>query len=640
MLTATEEYQKALRMGQRDYQIHLAKGHYPYLQVLDEILSHTDVSCEVNLGLVQIPVELIVGTNTAGRRTAFAPNFMPLLKPGTEFSSKWTALCEAHLEEGIRDPIKAYEFMNRFYIMEGNKRVSVLKYFDAVTIPGYVTRVLPKRSEAKDNKIYYEFVNFYRATEINYVLFSEEGCYEKLVKAVGKLPDEVWSEDDKLQFRSNYNRFQTAYESRPGKKLPITTGDAFLVYINIYGYNALKDKMPHEIKSDLTKSWDEIALRAKPNPIKLVMNPAQEPKQNIFTKLLPPSKNILKVAFVHDKTAETSSWTYGHELGRLHLEEVFAGQIETCKVESVQTETNASVVMDDLVTNENDIIFTTTPQLIRPSLKAAIEYPDVKILNCSLNASHRYIRTYYSRMYEAKFLTGIVAGALCDNDKIGYIADYPIYGMVANINAFALGAKMINPRAKIYLHWSKVKNKNTDFLQTSGVSFVSNQDLITPNSPSRQFGLYHVNDSTLRNVAMPVQHWGKFYERLIRLISSGSWKGDEESKTSQAVNYWWGLSAGVIDVICSKNLPSQTHKLIRLLKQAIIRGDFNPFSGILYSQDGIVQKEKGVTLSPENIITMDWLCDNIVGSIPTFDELDEEAQALVLLQGVDAVEKN
>lgn len=84
-----------------------------------------------------------------------------------------------------------------------------------------------------------------------------------------------------------------------------------------------------------------------------------------------------------------------------------------------------------------------------PSLKIAVEHPEVTILNCSLNAPHKYIRTYYARMYEAKFVSGMIAGAMAENDKIAYVADYPIYGMIANINAVALGAACVNPRAKV-----------------------------------------------------------------------------------------------------------------------------------------------------------------------------------------------
>ena len=85
---------------------------------------------------------------------------------------KWATLSQSHINEGIRDPIKAYEYMNKFYVEEGNKRVSVLKYFDAVSVPGYVTRILPQRTEQKENKIYYEYVDFYALSQINYIWFS------------------------------------------------------------------------------------------------------------------------------------------------------------------------------------------------------------------------------------------------------------------------------------------------------------------------------------------------------------------------------------------------------------------------------------------------------------------------------------
>lgn len=57
----------------------MAKGEYPYLPVLDDILSYTDIISEVNLGLMDVPLDKIVGTKTKGRTSAFANNFMPLL---------------------------------------------------------------------------------------------------------------------------------------------------------------------------------------------------------------------------------------------------------------------------------------------------------------------------------------------------------------------------------------------------------------------------------------------------------------------------------------------------------------------------------------------------------------------------------
>ena len=143
-----EDYKNALKSGQRAYRACVARGQSPYLAVLDDILVNVNIVSQEPLGLVEIPAESIVGTKTSGRHTAFAPNFMPLLEADTEFAAKWSNLCEAHLEEGIHTPIIAFEFMNRFYVQEGNKRVSVLKYYGAVKIAGTVTRLIPERNDS------------------------------------------------------------------------------------------------------------------------------------------------------------------------------------------------------------------------------------------------------------------------------------------------------------------------------------------------------------------------------------------------------------------------------------------------------------------------------------------------------------
>lgn len=145
---SVNEYMKAQKLGEKCYQAAVSKNEYPYLPVLEEIVSSSDVEGEVYLGLQNIALGHVVGTATAGRTTAFASNFMPILDYKTEFGAKWSALCDSHLEEGIRDPIKAYEYMNRFYVVEGNKRVSVLKYFGADSVPAIVTRKMPKIGRA------------------------------------------------------------------------------------------------------------------------------------------------------------------------------------------------------------------------------------------------------------------------------------------------------------------------------------------------------------------------------------------------------------------------------------------------------------------------------------------------------------
>ena len=125
---AIQQFRQALKAGQKCYRECVHRGRYPYPQVLEERLRDCAVAGRVDLGVLDIPIAQIIGTNTAGRQAAFAANFMPLLDLGTEFAGKWVALCEAHLgDTGITDPIRCFEYMGSFYVQEGNKRVSVLK---------------------------------------------------------------------------------------------------------------------------------------------------------------------------------------------------------------------------------------------------------------------------------------------------------------------------------------------------------------------------------------------------------------------------------------------------------------------------------------------------------------------------------
>ena len=625
------DYSEAYKLGKKEYQYRMMQRETPILPVLDDILPAKGSYSEVPLGIVEIPTEQIVGTKTNARSNAFATNFMPILDVDSEFAQKWSSLCTSHVKEGIREPIKAYEYMNRFYVEEGNKRVSVMKYFGVPFISGTVTRLVPAKTDEVENRIYHEFLEFYELTRINYIWFSKEGCFQRLQEVVGKEAGEVWSEDDCMDFRSIFFRFKREFE-KMNKKLGATVGDVFLALIELHGYQNVCNRYEKELNELMRKSWEEFHLLGEEEEIELKLDPTE--KKSLLGKLHLLSTPKLKVAFIYEKTATSSAWTYGHELGRLHLEETFPEEVETFYYTCV-TQENIEEVIDDSINEGCNIIFTTTPAFTQASVKAAIENPNIHFLNCSVNTSHRYIRTYYARMHEAKFLMGAIAGAMAENDKISYIADYPIAGTIANINAFALGAKMINPRAKVYLEWNCLKEGNiTENIKAIAPACVSTRDLLIPDEESKHFGIYHVEEESARNLAMPLMHWGKFYEQLIRAIMDGSWKYDEDS-SNKAINYWWGMSAGVIDVICSRNLPIGTKRLIELLKETIMKGEFNPFTGVLYSQEGKIQDDPEKSLTPEEIVNMNWLAENVVGHIPTKDELIETALPVVSQQGVE-----
>ena len=163
---------------------------------------------EQNMGLMQIPLDFVVGTATKGRTYSFAANFMPILDADTEFACKWIALSDAQVNEGIRDPIVAYEYMNRYYVVEGNKRVSVLKYFKADSIVANVTRKIPKYSEDEDVKLYYEYMKFNQISGLNNIEFSKIGMVDKLLALMGSTA--IWDADTRMEFNSLVNHFTNA----------------------------------------------------------------------------------------------------------------------------------------------------------------------------------------------------------------------------------------------------------------------------------------------------------------------------------------------------------------------------------------------------------------------------------------------
>lgn len=632
------DYEKAQKMGLKAFKNAIAKGENEYLPVLDEILDGVEIAGEVNLGTVDIPISSIVGTSNMGRTYAFANNFMPLLDFKTEFGSKWSALADSQIEEGIREPIKVFEYLNKFYVVEGNKRVSVMRYFGAVSIPAVVTRKLPVRTDELENKIYYEFLDFYKLTKINYIWFSQEGCFKKLLELTSENPTEVWTEEQMRDFGSANHNFSMAFKSIGGEKLPMTITDAFLIFIDIYGYDVVKNLTENEMKVKIKPLWEEFEMESKGRKVELFMEPSKTGRKKLMEYFVNTTKKAT-AAFIFDKRPEESEWFYAHELGRLYLDENCADYIKTIKAANIYSEEEAYTAMEDLVKMGANVFFVTAPQRIGAALKIAATYPDVKVFNCSLNTSHKIVRTYYSRLYEVKFLAGMIAGALAENGRIGYLADYPIIGTPANINAFALGAKMVNPRATVFVEWTKLKNRTREeaieHFREHGVNYISDQVMIVPKEQARNFGLYSLKGETPVNLCMPVNNWGVFYKKLIDEILDGSYANDDDkTDEDKAINYWWGLSAGVVDIICSKNVPAPTRFLVEKFKQLIIDKKFSVFEGEIKTVEGEVKTAEGEVLSPWDIMSMDYFVENVEGYLPNISEFIDTAKDIVSLKGV------
>ena len=359
-------------------------------------------------------------------------------------------------------------------------------------------------------------------------------------------------------------------------------------------------------------------------------------KGGILGRIITAGPEHLNVAFIHQLDTSRSGWSKAHDEGRAYLEEVMGDAVTTLSYFGANTPEQVDAALEQAIADGARVIFTTTPQMGRATLKAAVKHPKIRFLNCTVDVPYSSIRTYYSRLYEGKFITGAIAGAMANNDHIGYIASYPIFGEPASINAFALGAQMTNPRAKIDLRWScQAGRPVTDFVQ-KGIRVISNRELPSQDQMYMDFcnfGTYQIeDDGLLTPLASPCWMWGKFYETVIRSIMSGSWESSKDGH--RAVNYWWGMDTGVIDVKLSDKLPHGVRILAELLRKELRQGTINPFARPIVAQDGTVKNDGSHIFTYDEILHMDWLCENVEGTIPKFDEILPMSQPMVRALGV------
>lgn len=629
---ATEEFIQALKLGQKEYKEASAAGKQLHPLVLDELLSDDIAESVIDVGLVDIPAERIVGVKSSGRVTAFSATFRPLLDLKTEFGAKWVSLCEAHLgETGITDPIQCYEYLGNFYVQEGNKRVSVLRHFDAPQIPAYVKRVLPIKTDDPRNQAYYEFLEFYKDTKLYQLQFRRPGDYGKLLKYLGKAKGEPWTEEEWRTFRSYYHYFTEAFAA-VGKDEDVIPEEALLLWLEIYPYRNLASFSTRELKNSIATLWEDMVTNTKEESVKFQTIAEENEKNKLISRVI-SSWDQLNIAFVHQQTPDDSAWVLDHEMGKKHIEEVFGEKIKVRSYYGVSTPEQAEFIIQQAVEDGAQVVFTTAPTLRKETLKVAVKYSKARFLNCSVEQPYSSIRSYYGRFYEAQFIAGAIAGAMACNDRIGYIASFPVFGELASINAFALGAQMTNPRAQIELKWACVEGFPQTELLADGIRIVSTQNASSELNACSTNGTYLINDTgEMIPLGTHIWNWGEFYEYAIKEILSGGMK--KEKNSHMALNYWLGLDSGVIGMDISARLPQGVRQMANLLYVAVKRGYIDPFGRKIVAQDGSIKNDGTILFSPEQILRMDWLCENVIGRIPALGEILPECYKVMQEIGI------
>ena len=193
---------------------------------------------------------------------------------------------------------------------------------------------------------------------------------------------------------------------------------------------------------------------------------------------------------------------------------------------------------------------------------------------------------------------------------------------------------MVNPRVRVELLWSCTRRDCVQELRRRGIGVISNRDAVSPDDSHWAFewGTYLVDSSgELTPLALPCWNWGALYEKLVRSALKGSL---ETGPADKAVNLWFGMDSGVIDVQLASHLPEGVRSLALLLKQGLAESRVDPFLSRVYDQDGVLRCDGRTGLSPETIMRMDWLCDNVEGAVPGFEELLPGAREMVRTLGL------
>lgn len=301
----------------------------------------------------------------------------------------------------------------------------------------------------------------------------------------------------------------------------------------------------------------------------------------------PPKK--VKAAWIYVGPVGDMGWSYMHDIGRRVVANLFKDWLETTYVESVP-EARLGEVVDRLVSQGYNVIFTTSFDFMDKTIELAKKYPDVMFFHCSGYKRAPNVATYFADLYQVYYLNGLMAGALTKTGHIGYVAAYLIPEVVRHINAFAIGAKEAGEQLgkNITVHvivlgaWynpdkareaadTLVKQYNVDVLaftedSTAIVEYAEEHGVyvFSHYGPMLKYGPNSV-------VSGQLVRWEVIYADVLSKIKAGVLT----PYNLENVDYWYLLNTGAVELGCDINPDGSVvminPKFAPLLKQVKVK---------------------------------------------------------------------
>ena len=236
-----EHYRRAYALAKRIL-LENKKLRFPLTPVsLNLILDDSMISRKLELGILEIPTNLIVGVaEDSERRQLYTKDFLPVSPPDSDYADQWCRLYQVLLSDADFDkPISCYEYLGKFYVCDGMKRVSAAKYHSAACLRAQVIRILPLNAASREVSLYYDFLYQYRFTKLYQLQFTQPGFYEELQTGLGLRAMHRWSDSDRAYFLAHWPRIEEAFHKSYEGTLLITAADALVILMRKYSFETI-----------------------------------------------------------------------------------------------------------------------------------------------------------------------------------------------------------------------------------------------------------------------------------------------------------------------------------------------------------------------------------------------------------------
>ena len=327
----------------------------------------------------------------------------------------------------------------------------------------------------------------------------------------------------------------------------------------------------------------------------------------------------MKVGFIYISPIGEGGWSYAHDQARKFLSSLPG--VTTSYVESVPEGQDAERIIQNMARKHYDIIFATTFGYMDSMLNVAEQFPNSTFMHCSGYKTAPNMSNYFGRIYQARYLTGLVAGSMTQSNVIGYVAAFPLPEVIRGINAFTLGVRAVNPKAEVRVVWTKSwydpameKSVAKNLIKEGADVIAQHQDSSGPQEAAQEQGTYSIGYNTDMSRVAPRAHmtsaiwsWNPVYENVVEQVRAGTWKNG---------SFWYGMETGVVDIApYGPMVPQNVRDLTEAAKADIKSGKLVVFTGPIKDQKGVERIPTGMVPSDKELLGMDWFVEGVIGTI-------------------------